>query len=60
VRIETVAQYRGERPWAPAPALPQPRIVDRSAAPPGGAATAPDAELRPEAEGEDDPRFDQE
>lgn len=60
VRIETVAQYRGERPWAPEPALPQPRIVDRSAAPTGGAATAPDAELRPEAEGEDDPRFDQE
>lgn len=62
VHIETVAQYRGVRPWAPAPRLPQPRVIpnaefkSRPAAPPADAAT----ELRPETEGDDDPRFEQE
>lgn len=60
VRIETVAQYRGNRPWSPAPPLSQPRVTASlpRAQPP--AAAAPEPELRPETEGDDDPRFEQE
>lgn len=60
VRVETVAQYRGDRPWSAPRALPAPRIVERAASPAARTNdTAPDAELRPEAEGDDDPRFEQ-
>lgn len=62
VRIETVAQYRGARPWSTSTQrLPEPTVARRYV--PGVAADAAlpnaDAELRPETEGDDDPRFEQ-
>jgi competence protein ComEC len=60
VRVETVAQHRGDRPWSRLPPLPHPRVVARPPADIGAPAPAADpGNLRPEAEGDDDPRFEQ-
>lgn len=61
VRIETVAQYRGDRPWSPVKPLPTPRIVEKmpGVTAPGEPAGENNPELRPETEGDDDPLFDQ-
>lgn len=59
VRIETVAQYRGERPWSRLSPLPQPRLVAKAPAADRPASAVPEAEMRPETEGDDDPSFSQ-
>jgi len=58
-RVETVAQYRGDRPWSMPTAAPQQTPVRQHAERPAHSPPLPDAELRPETEGDDDPRFEQ-
>lgn len=60
VRIETVAQYRGDRPWSQLPALPQPRVLQGAEALPKDTDSGAGLEtLRPEVENdEDDERSD--
>jgi competence protein ComEC len=60
VRIETVAQYRGNRPWSASPSLPNPQLAARPHGPAAPSPATPEPELRPETEGADDPRFEQE
>lgn len=60
VRIETVAQYRGDRPWSKLPPLPVPKVVSRDDNPASMRATEEPAPLRPEVENEEqEERLDQ-
>jgi competence protein ComEC len=60
VRIETVAQYRGDRPWSKLPPLPVPQVVSRDASVAKTLAAEEPAALRPEIENdEQEERLDQ-
>lgn len=60
VRIETVAQYRGDRPWSKLPTLPVPQVGKRLAAPATARETDDPAPFRPEIESEEqEERLDQ-